>query len=147
MKTLEELEQIRSVTRAELDLRVNENASFKEKHILVCRGTGCTSSKSPKIIEEMRRVIEEKGYDNIRVVQTGCFGLCSKGPIVIVRPEETFYSHVKVEDAEEIVDAVASGNKVERLLCKDVDGSVVNRLDDLTFYKKQKISTKINLTF
>lgn len=138
MKSIEELNQIRTQKRAELDLRVNQNSEMIEKHILVCRGTGCTSSKSPKIIEEMRRIIEEKNLPNIRVIQTGCFGLCSKGPIVIIRPEETFYSHVKVEDCEEIVDAVANGTKVERLLCKDVDGSVVNRLDDLTFYKKQK---------
>ena len=138
MKTREEIEKIRDEKREELQLRVRTNTDAIEKHILVCRGTGCTSSKSPKIIEEMRRVIEEKGYQNIRVIQTGCFGLCSKGPIVIIRPEDTFYSHVKVEDAEEIVDAVASGNKVERLLAKDVDGSLVNRLDELTFYKKQK---------
>jgi NADH:ubiquinone oxidoreductase subunit F (NADH-binding)/(2Fe-2S) ferredoxin/NAD-dependent dihydropyrimidine dehydrogenase PreA subunit len=138
MKTREEIEKIRDEKREELQLRVRTNTDAIEKHILVCRGTGCTSSKSPKIIEEMRRVIEEKGYQNIRVIQTGCFGLCSKGPIVIIRPEDTFYSHVKPEDAEEIVDAVASGNKVERLLAKDVDGSLVNRLDELTFYKKQK---------
>ena len=138
MKSIEELNQIRTQKRAELDLRVNQNSEMIEKHILVCRGTGCTSSKSPKIIEEMRRIIEEKNLPNIRVIQTGCFGLCSKGPIVIIRPEETFYSHVKVEDCEEIVNAVANGTKVERLLCTDVDGSVVNRLDDLTFYKKQK---------
>lgn len=138
MKSIEELNQIRTQKRAELDLRVNQNSEMIEKHILVCRGTGCTSSKSPKIIEEMRRIIEEKNLPNIRVIQTGCFGLCSKGPIVIIRPEETFYSHVKIEDCEEIVNAVANGTKVERLLCTDVDGSVVNRLDDLTFYKKQK---------
>ncbi len=138
MKTREEIEQIRESKREELQLRVNQNLPTTEKHILVCRGTGCTSSKSPKIIEEMRRIIEEKNLPNIRVIQTGCFGLCSKGPIVIVRPEDTFYSHVKVEDCADIIDAVASGTKVERLLAKDVDGSLVNRLDELTFYKKQK---------
>ena len=138
MKTREEIEQIRETKREELQLRVSTNSNAVEKHILVCRGTGCTSSKSPKIIEEMRRIIEEKGITNIRVIQTGCFGLCSKGPIVIVRPEDTFYSHVKVEDCEDIVNAVANGEKVERLLAKDVDGSTVNKLDELTFYKKQK---------
>jgi len=70
---------------------------------------------------------------------TGCFGLCSKGPIVIIRPEETFYAHVKPEDCEEIIQShICEGKKVERLLCKDIDGSAVNRLDDLNFYKKQK---------
>ena len=138
MKTREEIEKIRETKKEELALRINQNTPTREKHILVCRGTGCTSSKSPKIIEEMRRIIEEKNIENIRVIQTGCFGLCSKGPIVIVRPEDTFYSHVKVEDCEDIINAVASGEKVERLLAKDVDGSVVNRLDELNFYKKQK---------
>ena len=98
MKSIEELENIRREKRAELDLRVNTSSDTREKHILVCRGTGCTSSKSPQIIENMRRILEEKGITNVRVIQTGCFGLCAKGPIVIIRPEETFYEHVKVED-------------------------------------------------
>ncbi len=138
MKTIQEIEEIRSKKRQELDLRVNTNSSTREKHILVCHGTGCTSSKSPKIIENLRKIIEEKGLENIRVIQTGCFGLCAKGPIVIIRPEETFYAHVKPEDCEEIIESIANGTKVERLLCKDIDGTMVNRLDELTFYKKQK---------
>jgi len=138
MKTREEIENIRETKRAELQLRVSKNTDSVEKHILVCRGTGCTSSKSPKIIEEFRRLIEEKHIENVRVIQTGCFGLCSKGPIIIIRPEDTFYSHVKVEDCEDILNAVVSGEKVERLLAKDIDGSVVNQLDELNFYKKQK---------
>ena len=139
MKTIEELEKIRSKKRKELELRVNIQADTREKHILVCRGTGCTSSKSPKIIENFRRIIEEKNIQNVRVIQTGCFGLCAKGPIVIIRPEETFYAHVKPEDCEEIIEShIIEGKKVERLLCKDVDGTIVNKLDDLNFYKKQK---------
>ena len=139
MKTIEELEKIRIEKRKELDLRVNTESDTREKHILVCRGTGCTSSKSPKIIENFRRIIQEKNIPNVRVIQTGCFGLCAKGPIVIIRPEETFYAHVKPEDCEEIIDShICNGKKVERLLCKDIDGTIVNKLDDLTFYKKQK---------
>lgn len=139
MKTLEELEKIRNEKRAELDLRINTEADTREKHILVCRGTGCTSSKSPKIIENFRRILEEKNIDNVRVIQTGCFGLCAKGPIVIIRPEETFYAHVSPEDCEEIIQThIVEGNRVERLLCKDIDGTMANRLEDLNFYKKQK---------
>jgi NADH:ubiquinone oxidoreductase subunit F (NADH-binding)/(2Fe-2S) ferredoxin len=139
MKTIEEIEKIRSEKRAELDLRINTEADTREKHILVCRGTGCTSSKSPKIIENFRRIIEEKQIPNVRVIQTGCFGLCAKGPVVIIRPEETFYAHVKPEDCEEIIEShICQGKKVERLLCKDIDGNVVNKLNDLNFYKKQK---------
>ena len=139
MKTLEEIEKIREIKRLELDLRVNTKADTREKHILVCHGTGCTSSKSPQILENFRRIIEEKGIENVRVIMTGCFGLCAKGPIVIIRPEDTFYSNVKPEDCEEIIQThIIEGNRVERLLCKDIDGSLVNSLDELNFYKKQK---------
>ena len=139
MKTIEEIEKIRTEKRKELELRVNTEADTREKHILVCRGTGCTSSKSPKIIENFRRIIEEKNIQNVRVIQTGCFGICAQGPVVIIRPDETFYAHVKPEDCEEIIQShICEGKKVERLLCKDVDGTVVNKLDELNFYKKQK---------
>ena len=139
MKTIEEIDKIRVEKRAELDLRKNTNADTREKHILVCNGTGCTSSKSPKILENFKRIIKEKGLENVRVIKTGCFGLCAKGPIVIIRPEDTFYAMVKPEDCEEIINShIIEGKVVERLLCKDIDGTKVNRLDDLTFYKKQK---------
>ena len=139
MKTRKELHQIREEKRKELDLRVNTKADTREKHILVCQGTGCTSSKSPEILEEFKRILKEKQIDNVRVIKTGCFGLCAKGPIVIIRPEDTFYAMVKPEDCEEIVQThIVEGNKVERLLAKDIDGTKVNSLDDLNFYKKQK---------
>ena len=139
MKTLEEIHQIREQKRKELDLRVNIKADTREKHILVCRGTGCTSSKSPEIIKNFRRILKEKDIQNVRVIQTGCFGLCAKGPIVIIRPEDTFYAMVKPEDCEEIIEKhIQQGELVERLLCKDIDNTVVNRLDELNFYKKQK---------
>ena len=139
MKTLEEIKQIRELKRLELDLRVNTKADTREKHILVCHGTGCTSSKSPKILENFRRILEEKNIENVRVIMTGCFGLCAKGPIVIIRPEDTFYSNVTPEDCEEIIQThIVEGNRVERLLCKDIDGSLVNSLDNLNFYKKQE---------
>ncbi len=139
MKTTKELQQIREEKRKELDLRVNTKADTREKHILVCQGTGCTSSKSPEILDTFKRIIKEKGIENVRVIKTGCFGLCAKGPIVIIRPEDTFYAMVKPEDCEEIIQThIMEGNKVERLLAKDIDGTKVNRLDDLNFYKKQK---------
>lgn len=139
MKTLEEIKEIRENKIKELDLRVNTASDTREKHILVCHGTGCTSSKSPKIIENFRKIIEEKNIENVRVIQTGCFGLCAKGPIVIIRPEDTFYANCKPEDCEEIVEKhIQKGEIVERLLCKDVDNTVVKKLDELNFYKKQK---------
>ena len=137
-KTIEDIDNIRKEKRKKLDLRVNINSDSIEKHILVCQGTGCTSSKSPEILENFRRLIEEKNIENVRVIKTGCFGLCSKGPIVIIRPEDTFYSMVKPEDCEEIINTHILGGKiVERLLCKELNGEVVNRLDELPFYKKQ----------
>ena len=139
MKSLEEIHKIREEKRKELDLRVNTKADTREKHILVCHGTGCTSSKSPEILENFRRILKEKHIDNVRVIKTGCFGLCAKGPIVIIRPEDTFYAMVTPEDCEEIIEThIVKGERVERLLCKDIDGTVVNSLDELNFYKKQK---------
>lgn len=138
MKSLEEIDEIRARVKSELELRINENANTTEKHILVCGGTGCTSSKSPVIIENLNKAIKENNITNVKVIQTGCFGLCAKGPIVIVRPEDVFYALVKPEDAEEIVNVhIKEGKIVERLLCKDVDESVVKKLDELNFYKKQ----------
>ena len=139
MKTLEEINTIRKVARKELDLRINTKADTREKHILICHGTGCTSSKSPEILKRFRKLLKEKNIDNVRVIQTGCFGLCAKGPIVIIRPEDTFYAMVKPEDCEEIIEKhIQNGEIVERLLCKDIDGKKVQKLDELSFYKKQK---------
>ena len=139
MKTLEEINKIRAEKRKELDLRKNTTADTREKHILVCQGTGCTSSKSPEILENFKKIIKKKNIQNVRVIKTGCFGLCAKGPIVIIRPEDTFYAMVKPEDCEEIIEShIQNGKIVDRLLCKDIDGTKVQKLDDLTFYKKQK---------
>jgi NADH:ubiquinone oxidoreductase subunit F (NADH-binding)/(2Fe-2S) ferredoxin len=139
MKTVEEIAKIREQKRNELDLRVNTLSNTRERHILVCNGTGCTSSKSPEILETFKQIIKEKNIENVRVIKTGCFGLCAKGPIVIIRPEDTFYAMVKPEDCAEIIEKhIQNGEIVERLLCKDIDGSKVKKLDELTFYKKQK---------
>ena len=139
MKSVEEINEIRKQKRKELDLRENINAKTQEKHILVCGGTGCTSSKSHIIIKKLKELIKQENIENVKVIQTGCFGLCAKGPIVIIRPEDTFYALVKVEDVQDIIDIhIKQAKIVERLLCKDVDNTIVQKLDELTFYKKQK---------
>lgn len=139
MKTIEELNEIRENTLKEISLRKDINYKGNEKHILVCGGTGCTSSHSAKIIEKLNALIKEKKIENVRVIRTGCFGLCAKGPIIIVRPEDTFYAMATEDDVEEIIEKhILNGEIVERLLCKDVDGGTVKRLDELNFYKKQK---------
>ena len=121
MKSLEEIHKIRESKRKELDLRVNLKANTREKHILVCHGTGCTSSKSPKIIENFRKILTEKNIENVKVVQTGCFGLCAKGPIVIIRPEDVFYAHVTPDDCEEIINThIIDGKIVERQSREDM---------------------------
>ena len=84
MKTLEELKVVRDSMKGEVALRTHGNASSKyERHVLVCGGTGCTSSGSPKIIAELEKEFAEKGLtDKVQIVKTGCFGLCERGPIM-----------------------------------------------------------------
>ena len=109
-------------------------------HVLVCAGTGCTSSHSLRIIENFHKKLEETGYDKeVQVIRTGCFGLCAAGPVVVVYPEGIYYSHVKPEDVEEIVNEhIIKGRPVQRLIYKEHDESGVNTtLNDSDFYKKQ----------
>ena len=110
-------------------------------HVLVCGGTGCTSSNSQKIIEAMEAEIKSRGLENeVQVIRTGCFGLCALGPIMIVYPEGCFYSEVKVEDVPEIVEEhLLKGRMVKRLLYKEtVTPEKIKGLNDTDFYKKQK---------
>jgi NADP-reducing hydrogenase subunit HndC len=109
-------------------------------HVLVCGGTGCTSSDSPKIMEKFNEEISKAGLDKeVKVVRTGCFGLCEAGPIVIVYPEGSFYSKVKVSDVPEIVgEHLLKGRIVHRLLYTEDAGTVEMSLDNIEFYKKQK---------
>ena len=111
-------------------------------HVLVCGGTGCTSSGSAKVIDALNTEIAAKGLaDEIKVVQTGCFGLCALGPIMIVYPEGTFYHSVKAEDIAEIVEEhFLKGRPVARLVYheKEAEATVATSLSDTAFYKKQK---------
>ncbi len=110
-------------------------------HVLVCGGTGCTSSNSAAIIEALEAQIAEKGLsEEIKVIRTGCFGLCALGPIMIVYPEGSFYSQVKVEDIPEIVEEhLLKGRIVTRLLYDEtVTPDEIKSLNDTTFYAKQE---------
>lgn len=109
-------------------------------HILVCGGTGCTSSGSPAIIDELNKELKDQGLEEeVKVVQTGCFGLCALGPIMIIYPEGAFYSRVKLEDIPEIVsEHIVKGRIVERLLYKEtVTDEGIKSLNETDFYKKQ----------
>ena len=109
-------------------------------HVLVCGGTGCTSSGSAKIIEKLQAEIDSNGlHDEVQVVKTGCFGLCALGPIMIIYPEGSFYSMVKEEDIPEIVsEHLLKGRIVTRLLYKEtVTENGIKSLNETNFYKKQ----------
>ena len=115
-------------------------------HVLICGGTGCTSSGSKVLMSTFEEELKKQGLeDEIKIVQTGCFGLCALGPVVIVYPEGTFYSHVKKEDVAEIVEEhLLKGRLVDRLVYKDVAEEIKDAavrhvsLNDTNFYKTQK---------
>ena len=110
-------------------------------HILICGGTGCTSSGSGKIIEALEKELVAQGLsEEIKVIRTGCFGLCSVGPIMIVYPDGAFYSGVQTEDIPEIVtEHLLKGRPVKRLLYQEtVAEDTIKSLDETGFYKKQK---------
>ena len=112
-------------------------------HVLCCGGTGCTSSGSAQLIERFEQKIAEAGLEKeVKVIRTGCFGLCEAGPVVIVYPEGTFYSRVRVEDVDEIVsEHLLKGRKVQHLVYTDHASHEQNAnksLNDINFYKHQK---------
>ena len=111
-------------------------------HVLVCGGTGCSSSGSAKLIERFDEKIAEAGLEKeVKVIRTGCFGLCEAGPVVIVYPDGTFYSRVKPDDVDEIVsEHLLKGRKVEHLVYVEHathEQNAEKKLDDITFYKHQ----------
>ncbi|MCR5431530.1 MAG: NADH-quinone oxidoreductase subunit NuoF [Lachnospiraceae bacterium] len=109
-------------------------------HVLVCGGTGCTSSGSHKIQERLKDEIAKAGLtEEVAVVQTGCHGLCALGPIMIVYPDATFYAMVKEEDVPEIVNEhLLKGRVVERLVYHETKGGdAIKSLNETAFYKKQ----------
>ena len=116
---------------------------MERMNVLICGGTGCTSSKSDLIEKEFNRILEEMGLDKeVKVVKTGCFGLCQKGPIVAIHPDRVFYCQVKVEDVSEIVNEhIYKGRRVERLEMHDIDEETKEKvfsMDKIRFYAKQK---------
>ena len=125
-----------------LDLRENHTDAIPDKRdILVCGGTGCTSSESLLIIEKLKEEIKKADLEDHAMVHlTGCFGFCAMGPIVKVYPDNVFYVHVKPDDAEEIVNShIARNEVVERLLFEEpaLDYKKVQKHEDMQFYKKQ----------
>ena len=110
-------------------------------HVLVCGGTGCTSSGSNELIKRFEEQLAANGLDKeVKVVRTGCFGLCEAGPVVIVYPEGTFYSRIKVEDVDEIVtEHLLKGRIVNHLVYKEKadEEETHTTLEDIDFYRPQ----------
>ncbi len=94
---------------------------YYRSHVLICGGTGCTSSKSKEIKKELELELKRLGLENeVQIVMTGCFGLCEAGPIVIIYPEGTFYSKVQVSDAKRIAEEhLLKGRIIKDLLYKE----------------------------
>ena len=110
-------------------------------HVLICGGTGCTSSGGAKLIDEFEAQLKANGLENeVKVVKTGCFGLCALGPVVVVYPEGAFYSQVQTEDVAEIVtEHLLKGRIVKRLVYNETiaEDETIKSLNDVPFYKKQ----------
>ena len=142
IKSFNELKDFADKLKPILNMRENHNKeNIQKREILVCGGTGCTSSDSIKIIESLRNEIENAGLkDTASVHLTGCFGFCAKGPITKVYPDNVFYVQVKPEDACEIVQShLVNNTVVERLLFEEpsLNNKKVEKHDDMSFYKKQ----------
>lgn len=146
MKSIAELEALRAEALPKINLRLSHGhdvtADGVRKHVMVCGGTGCTSSGCGKIIRELESRLAEFGIaEEVAIVKTGCFGLCELGPIVIVYPEGAFYSAVKVPDVRQIVEEhLAGGQVVTKLLYKETvnKDNTIKSLAETNFYKKQK---------
>ena len=140
--TVAELDAIKAKLHSQMMLRKGSETGegTYRKHVLVCGGTGCTSSGSMGIINKLNEELKKNGIENeVKVIKTGCFGLCALGPIMIVYPEGSFYSMVKEENIPEIVsEHLVKGNVVERLLYSEtVTDSGIKSLNETNFYKKQ----------
>ena len=101
-------------------------------HVLVCNGTGCVSSKSPDLMAKMEELLVANGIENeVKIIKTGCFGLCEKGPILVIYPEGATYCNVSVDDIEEIVNEhLVKGRIVKRLLLGDKEAEDVSKSRD-----------------
>ena len=144
MKSIADLEAIREKMFAGISIRKeggkNEGSDAIKGHILCCGVAGCASAGSKAIVEELEAQIKANGLEkDYKVVKTGCFGLCALGPVMIVYPEGSFYTKVKIEDVKEIVEQhLKNGKVVTRLLHEEtVDGDNIKGMKDVAFYKNQ----------
>lgn len=157
MSTYKKLEEIRQRTKAKIDLRhfVQKEINLDEglnkdgkTHVLVCAGTGCHASDGDEIRARLFEKAEELGLsESIDIHKTGCFGLCEAGPNIVVFPQGIFYSHVTLNDVDEIVEShFQNGNIVERLVFKEsrTGEDHIHPVNEVNFYKHQKRVTLAN---
>ena len=142
MKSLQELKEIREAKAGQIDIRFNPDTAEEavKTYVLVCGGTGCTSNHSLEIMGELKRLIAAAGkMDEIQIIQTGCQGLCAKGPIVVVHPGNVFYQEVQPEMVERIFnDHIIGGKPVEEYLMVEelTNGEKIHYVDS-AFYNNQ----------
>ena len=148
MKSIRELNEIKEEGLKRIKLRqselgkefIEEKEGLRKHHVLVCGGTGCHSSNGDRIKELIEEKVRQKGLEEeIKVVLTGCFGLCESGPNVVIYPEGVFYSHVTLEDVEEIAEEhLFKGQIVKRILFKEAyEEEKIKPVSEVNFYKKQ----------
>ena len=138
IKNFADLEKVSSKCASCLSAKFTGNDG--KRHIVLCGGTGCLSSRANEITDLFNKLVEEKKLtDKVTVNQVGCFGFCSQGPFVKIYPEDTLYRLVQVEDVEEILEKdIIGGEIIERLLYVDPNTEQkVTKQDDINFYKKQ----------
>ncbi|MBP3941895.1 MAG: NADH-quinone oxidoreductase subunit NuoF [Christensenellaceae bacterium] len=133
INTLAELHALKEVAKAQME--------GYEQQILICGGTGCTSSGSIDLYKELVRQVNETGLaDKVAVIKTGCFGLCALGPIMITQPDGCFYAHLKMENIERIIDQhIIGGNPIRELLYEEtVQGEGILKYTETPFYSAQE---------
>ncbi len=144
IRTVEQLNALKEKKSAQIAMRFDKNAAPCEEggrmQILVCGVAGCVSSGSLKVAEKLEELIKSNNLgDEIKLIKTGCMGLCTQGPLMVIYPERTMYTKVTVEDLDEIFKShVLGGKVVKRLLATDADGKEIeDALKDHQFYSKQ----------
>ena len=143
------LQELKQKYLAEVEFRLSgktQGVDYKY-NIMVCGGTGCKSCKSQKVQEKLNEIIQAKGLQKDIIVNgVGCFGLCVNGPIVLVYPQDAMYEKVSIDDCEEIIENLANGKLVERLLHHE-DGKAIEKKSDIKFCKKQKYIARNNAEY
>ena len=134
---IKELERIRESRKPIIDIR--RNISNHHYEIMVCSSSGCKSNKSDALIAKFKESLSNKNINSVQVNQTGCFGLCAFGPIVIINPGEVFYAHVTLDKVDRIIEEhILGGNPVQEYLLQEDNVPKIKK-SDLNFYKNQHL--------